>query len=72
MLLARHHRLKLTTFDVALREKEWARGVAEDPTRQRVLSFAGHRPAVGTRSRPDINPLRTLRVERVLIPPMQR
>jgi toxin-antitoxin system PIN domain toxin len=30
--LARHYRLKLATFDVALREKEWARGVAEDPT----------------------------------------
>lgn len=31
--LARHHRLKLATFDAALREMEWARGVAEDPTR---------------------------------------
>ena len=31
--LARHHRLKLATFDVTLREKEWARDVAEDPTR---------------------------------------
>jgi toxin-antitoxin system PIN domain toxin len=30
--LARHHRLKLATFDVALCEKPWARGVAEDPT----------------------------------------
>jgi hypothetical protein len=31
--LARRYRLKLATFDVALCEKEWARGVAEDPTR---------------------------------------
>jgi predicted nucleic acid-binding protein len=31
--LARHYRLKLATFDAALCEKEWARGVAEDPTR---------------------------------------
>lgn len=30
--LARRHRLKLATFDAALREKEWARGVADDPT----------------------------------------
>ena len=31
--LARRNRLKLATFDAALCEKEWARGVAEDPTR---------------------------------------
>jgi toxin-antitoxin system PIN domain toxin len=31
--LARRHRLKLATFDAALCEIEWARGVAEDPTR---------------------------------------
>ncbi len=31
--LARHHRLKLATFDAALCAKEWARGIAEDPTR---------------------------------------
>jgi len=31
--LARRHRLKLATFDTALCEKRWARGVAEDPTR---------------------------------------
>jgi len=31
--LARHYRLKLATFDVTLREKQWARRVAEDPTR---------------------------------------
>ena len=31
--LARRYRLKLATFDGALCEKEWARGVAEDPTR---------------------------------------
>jgi predicted nucleic acid-binding protein len=31
--LARRYRLKLATFDTALCEKEWARGVAEDPTR---------------------------------------
>lgn len=31
--LARRYRLKLATFDAALCEKEWARGVAEDPTR---------------------------------------
>jgi uncharacterized protein len=30
--LARRYRLKLATFDAALCEKEWARGVAEDPT----------------------------------------
>ena len=30
--LARHYRLKLATFDAALCEKAWARGVAEDPT----------------------------------------
>jgi predicted nucleic acid-binding protein len=30
--LARRYRLKLATFDVALCEKPWARGVAEDPT----------------------------------------
>lgn len=30
--LARRNRLKLATFDVALCEKPWARGVAEDPT----------------------------------------
>ncbi len=30
--LARRHRLKLATFDAALCEKEWAHGVAEDPT----------------------------------------
>ena len=31
--LARHHRLKLATFDAALCEMDWARGIAEDPTR---------------------------------------
>ena len=31
--LARRYRLKLATFDAALCAKEWARGVAEDPTR---------------------------------------
>jgi predicted nucleic acid-binding protein len=31
--LARHHRLKLATFDATLRTREWAHGVAEDPTR---------------------------------------
>jgi uncharacterized protein len=31
--LARRHRLKLATFDAMLCAKEWARGVAEDPTR---------------------------------------
>ena len=31
--LARRYRLKLATFDAALCGKEWARGVAEDPTR---------------------------------------
>jgi predicted nucleic acid-binding protein len=31
--LARRYRLKLATFDAALCEKPWARGVAEDPTR---------------------------------------
>ncbi len=31
--LARRYRLKLATFDAALCDKEWARGVAEDPTR---------------------------------------
>jgi uncharacterized protein len=30
--LARRHRLKLATFDVALCDKPWAKGVAEDPT----------------------------------------
>ena len=30
---ARRYRLKLATFDVALCAREWARGVAEDPTR---------------------------------------
>ncbi|MCL5044049.1 MAG: PIN domain-containing protein [Deltaproteobacteria bacterium] len=30
--LARRHRLKLATFDGALCDKPWARGVAEDPT----------------------------------------
>ncbi len=30
--LARRYRLKLATFDAALCEKPWARGVAEDPT----------------------------------------
>jgi uncharacterized protein len=30
--LARRHRLKLATFDAALCDKPWARGVAEDPT----------------------------------------
>lgn len=29
--LARRHRLKLATFDAALCDKPWARGVAEDP-----------------------------------------
>jgi uncharacterized protein len=33
VILARRHRLKLATFDAALCAKEWARGVAEDPTR---------------------------------------
>jgi predicted nucleic acid-binding protein len=31
--LARRYRLKLATFDAALCGKEWARGVAENPTR---------------------------------------
>ncbi len=31
--LARRNRLKLATLDAALCAKEWARGVAEDPTR---------------------------------------
>jgi uncharacterized protein len=31
--LARRHRLKLATFDAALCDKQWARGVAEDATR---------------------------------------
>jgi uncharacterized protein len=31
--LARRYRLKLATFDTALCEKQWARGIAEDPTR---------------------------------------
>jgi toxin-antitoxin system PIN domain toxin len=31
--LARRYRLKLATFDAALCEKRWARGVAEDPAR---------------------------------------
>ena len=31
--LARSYRLKLATFDVALFHKEWARDIAEDPTR---------------------------------------
>jgi predicted nucleic acid-binding protein len=31
--LARRNHLKLATFDTALCEKDWARGVAEDPTR---------------------------------------
>jgi uncharacterized protein len=31
--LARRYRLNLATFDAALCEKEWAHGVAEDPTR---------------------------------------
>jgi predicted nucleic acid-binding protein len=31
--LARRHRLKLATFDVGLCARDWARGVAEDPTR---------------------------------------
>jgi predicted nucleic acid-binding protein len=31
--LARQYRLKLATFDAKLGEKEWARDVAEDPTR---------------------------------------
>ena len=30
--LARRNRLKLATFDAALCDKPWARGVAEDPT----------------------------------------
>ena len=30
--LARRYRLKLATFDGALCDKPWARGVAEDPT----------------------------------------
>ena len=30
--LARRYRLKLATFDTALCQKEWAGGVAEDPT----------------------------------------
>ena len=33
VLLARRNRLKLATFDAALCANEWARGVAEDPTR---------------------------------------
>jgi hypothetical protein len=31
--LARRHRLKLATFEAALCDKQWARGMAEDPTR---------------------------------------
>ena len=31
--VARYYRLKLATFDATLCEREWARGVAEDPTR---------------------------------------
>lgn len=31
--LARRYRLKLATFDVSLCAKDWARGVAENPTR---------------------------------------
>ncbi|MGD0073218.1 MAG: TA system VapC family ribonuclease toxin [Candidatus Binataceae bacterium] len=31
--LARHYKLKLATFDATLRAKEWARDVADDPTR---------------------------------------
>ena len=31
--LARRNKVKLATFDAALCEKEWSRGVAEDPTR---------------------------------------
>ena len=31
--LARRYRLKLATFDATLCEKEWARGVAENPSR---------------------------------------
>jgi uncharacterized protein len=31
--LARRNGLKLATFDATLCEKEWSRGVAEDPTR---------------------------------------
>jgi uncharacterized protein len=31
--LAQRHRLKLATFDAALCEKQWARGVAENPAR---------------------------------------
>jgi uncharacterized protein len=31
--LARRYRLKLATFDTALCEKQWAHGIAEDPTR---------------------------------------
>jgi predicted nucleic acid-binding protein len=31
--LARRHHLKLATFDTALCEKHWTRGVAENPTR---------------------------------------
>jgi predicted nucleic acid-binding protein len=30
--LARRYRLKLATFDAALCDKPWAKGVAEDPT----------------------------------------
>ena len=31
--LARNNRLRLATFDAALCEVDWARGIAEDPTR---------------------------------------
>jgi len=32
--LARRHRLKLATFDTVLCRHQWARGIAEDPTRR--------------------------------------
>ena len=40
--LARRYRLKLATFDAALCVKEWARGVAENPTRTEAAPRRGH------------------------------
>jgi predicted nucleic acid-binding protein len=39
--LARHHELKVATFDAALCEKQWALGVATDPTRATQSSSIG-------------------------------
>jgi len=35
VLIARRYRLRLATFDAALCAKEWARGVAKNPARER-------------------------------------